>query len=92
MKTKILILMPDTIENYKVTLGCVKNKIVSYFGTKFAEAEEVIPVVTIEGCEVNQKDLQELHEGMYKDVALIVVVNSDSKQIEGDIITLTKED
>lgn len=92
MKTKILILLPDTVENYKGVLNSVKVRIVNYFGTKFAEMEELIPVVTIEGCEVSQKDLQELYDGMYKDVALIAVVNPNSKQVEGDIITLTKED
>lgn len=91
MKTKILILIPDTAENYKVVLNSVKVRTVNYFGTKFAEAEELIPVVTIEGCEVSQKDLQELYNGIHKDIVLIAVVNPDSKQVEGDIITLTKD-
>lgn len=91
MKTKILILIPDTCTDYKLVLNQVKFRIVNYFGTKFAEAEEIVPVVSLE-CEVTQKDMQELHTGLHKDVELIAILNCDSKQVEGDIITLTKED
>lgn len=91
MKTKILILIPETCTNYKLVLDQVKFRIVNYFGTKFAEAEELVPVVSL-GCEVTQADMQELRTNLAKDVDLVAVMNCDSKQIEGDIITLTKED
>lgn len=91
MKTKILILIPDTCTDYKLVLNQVKFRIVNYFGTKFAEAEELVPVVSL-GCIVTQDDMKELQTGLHKDVNLIAVLNCDSKQIEGDIVTLTKED
>jgi hypothetical protein len=91
MKTKILILIPEICTDYKLVLDQVKFRIVHYFGTKFAKAEEIVPVVSLD-CAVTQEDMQKLHTDLHKDVNLAAILNYDSKQVEGDIVTLTKED
>ena len=91
MITKIIITVPTNCENYKDVVEATKQKIVGYFGSKFAQREEIHPIVTIFNCPVTEEDLQILYDNLFKDVILLVIVSTESKQVKGDFIYLNPE-
>ena len=87
----MIITVPTNCENYKDVVETTKQKIVGYFGSKFAQGEEIHPIVTIFNCSVTEEDLHILYNNLLKDVILLVIVSTESKQVKGDFIYLESE-
>lgn len=87
----ILILVKTECENYRATVEQAQNAIVSYFGTKHATVDEEMPIVKIDNVEVNNADINTLDGIISVCCDLLVIANSDSPQVKGKFIFLTKE-
>ena len=92
MNTVILFFIPTSCINYKEASTATKQTIVSYFGNKHANIDTKYTQVTVEGCVVTEKDLDEIGSRIAKEIALIAVINPDSEQAKGRIITLSDKE
>lgn len=89
--TSILISVKTECENYPAVVKQAQDVIVSYFGTKHATADEEMPVVKVNDIEVNNADVNIIGNTISVCCDIIAVVNSDSPQVKGKFIFLTKE-
>lgn len=89
--TTILISVKNDCGNYSATVEQAQCAIVSYFGTKHAVADDEMPVVKVDNVEVNNADVNALCNAISVCCDLLVVANSDSPQVKGKFIFLTKE-
>lgn len=89
--TTILIAVKTACENYPATVKQAQHEIVSYFGTKHATEDEEMPIVKVDNVEVNHADINALSNAVSVCCELLVIVNSDSSQVQGKFIHLNKE-
>ena len=89
--TTILIVVKTACENYSAIVKQAQDIIVSYFGTKHATADDEMPIVKINDIEVNNTDVGIIDNAISVSCDLLVVANSDSPQVRGKFIFLTKE-
>lgn len=92
MKTVILFFIPTSSMCYKETSATVKQRIIAYFGNKHADVDTKYPQVIVKDCVVTEKDLDEISSRIAKEIELIAVVNPDSEQAKGRIITLSSKE
>ena len=81
--------IPVSCISYKETNMSVRQIILSYFGNKHANVDTKYPQVIVKDCIVTEKDLDEISSRINKDIELIAIVNPDSEQVKGRIITLS---
>lgn len=77
--------------NYHNITGNLQNKIVSYYGSKFAQKHETSPVVQI-SCDITQDDIELLKKDIPNSITLIVIKMSEEsvqKYVNYDIIDLS---
>lgn len=89
--TTILIVAKTECENYSAVVKQAQNVVVSYFGTKYATADEEMPIVKVCDIEVNNADVGIIDNAISVSCDLLVIANSDSPQVRGKFIFLTKE-
>ena len=89
--TAILILVKAECENYSAVVKQAQGEIVSYFGTKHAEADDEMPVVKIENIEVNHADINAIGNAISVCCELLVIVNTESPQVRDKFVYLNKE-
>ncbi len=88
MKSSIIIMLPSQSQVYSETIEVVINKIVKYFGNKFAKVDDEYPIVVVT-CEVTQDDIDIIREGLHNSISLMVIVGNDnSPSIDGNFIRL----
>ena len=88
MATLITITLPNDCSDHLGEIKHTQETIVNYFGNRHAYADENYPTVYINGCSINEADLNELYKNSYKGMMLTVIINNDSKQRQGDFICL----
>ena len=88
----ILFFIPTSCINYKEASTSVKHVIVSYFGNKHANIDTKYSQVAVKDCVVSEKDLDEISSRIDKEIELVAVVNPDSEQAKGRIITLSDKE
>ena len=89
--TTILISAKTDCENYSTVVKQAQGVIVSYFGTKHAVADDEMPIVKIDNVDVNHADVNTIGDAISVCCDLLVIANSESAQVKGKFIFLTKE-
>ena len=89
--TTILISAKTECENYSSVVKQAQGIIVSYFGTKHAEADAEMPIVKVNDIEVNNADVNIISDTISVCCEILVITNSDSPQVKGKFIFLNKE-
>ena len=89
--TAILILVKTECENYSTIVKQAQGEIVSYFGTKHATADDEMPIIKVDNVKVNHVDINNISNAISVCCDLLVIANSDSPQVRGKFIFLTKE-
>ena len=78
-------------ENYPTIVKQAQGVIVSYFGTKHAVADDEMPIVKIDNVDINHADVDTIGDAISAYCDLLVIANSESPQVKGKFIFLTKE-
>ena len=91
MATLITITLPNDCSDHMGEIKNTQKTIVNYFGNHHAYADENYPTVYLNGCSINEADLNELYKNSYKGMILTIIINNDSKQRQGDFIYLKSE-
>lgn len=86
-KTLLLLTFPNNIDQSQ-WVDQIQSNIVSYFGTKFANADKDYPIIGV-SCEVTEEDIKVLKKSLDERIGITAIVaKEDTKKIVGSFIHL----
>lgn len=81
-------MLPTGCDDYRNTIVSLQNKIVDYFGLKFATTNSEYPIVEVT-CEVTEADIDEISKNVSPSVQFTAMVGvNESSRVQGNFIYL----